>query len=472
MRIEESGMSSSNANAYLTAPIGATIARTALPIIFVMSMNGLLTVVDAVILGIFVGPEAVGAVTTVFPLFMLLVAVSTLVSSGMASLLARNLGAGDTGQARAVFASAHLLALAVAAVLIALFLLIGKQTVLTLTNGPGTMGDMAVTYMSIVILFCPLQLVLAVNADALRCEGRAGLMALTSLFVSIANLALNYALIVWADMGVAGSAYGTVLAQALALGLILLFRAYGRTPLGLSALTQGRLRDWRRIAALGAPQSLGFVGMAIVSATIIASLQATAGQGYEIIVAAYGIITRIMTFAYLPLLGLGQAMQAIVGNNVGAGQLSRSDRTLGVTIAVALTYCVVAQVIFVGLAEPIGGLFVGDAAVVAEVARIMPVITAMYFASGPLLVIGIYFQAIGDAGRAAIMGLTKPYLFTVPLVMILASSLGEPGIWFATPVAEAMLLALTAVVLAVAARRNSMGWGLFLAPGPAVAATG
>jgi len=465
-------MSGSNSNAYLTAPIGAIIARTALPIIFVMSMNGLLTVADAVILGIYVGPDAVGAVTTVFPLFMLLVAVSTLVSSGMASLLARHLGAGSTGAARTVFASAHLLALAVAAVLIVLFLLLGHRTVLTLTNGPGTLGDMAIVYMSIVVLFCPLQLVLAVNADALRCEGRAGLMALTSLFVSIANLGLNYALIVWADMGVAGSAYGTVLAQALALGLIVLFRAFGRTPLDLSALKQARLTGWGRIVALGAPQSLGFVGIAIVAATIIAALQAVAEQRYEMVVAAYGIITRVMTFAFLPLLGLSQAMQAIVGNNVGAGQLARSDRTLGVTITIALVYCVVVQALLFAFAAPIGALFVGDAAVIGEVARIMPVMTAMYLVSGPLLVVGSYFQAIGDAGRAAILGLTKPYLLTVPLVLVFASTLGEHGIWFATPVAEAMLLALTAVVLALTARRKGLGWGLFLAPRQPVAATG
>ena len=458
---------SSNSNAYLTAPIGAIIARTALPIIFVMSMNGLLTVVDAVILGVYVGPDAVGAVTTVFPLFMLLVAVSTLVSSGMASLLARHLGAGSTGAARTVFASAHLLALAVAAVLILLFLLLGERTVLTLTNGPGPLGDMAIVYMSIVVLFCPLQLVLAVNADALRCEGRAGLMALTSLFVSLANLGLNYALIVWADMGVAGSAYGTVLAQALALGLIVLFRAFGRTPLDLSALKQARLTGWGRIVALGAPQSLGFVGIAIVAATIIAALQAVAEQRYEVIVAAYGIITRIMTFAFLPLLGLSHAMQAIVGNNVGAGQLARSDRALGVTITIALVYCVVVQALLFTLAGPLGALFVSDAAIIGEVARIMPVMTAMYLVSGPLLVVGSYFQAIGDAGRAAILGLAKSYLFTMPLVVALASTFGERGIWYATPMAEALLLALTIVVLALTASRRHLGWGMFLTPKPA-----
>ena len=61
----------SKPNAFLTAPLGAIFLKTALPIIFVMSMNGLLTVVDAVMLGIYVGAEAVGAVTTVFPIFIL-----------------------------------------------------------------------------------------------------------------------------------------------------------------------------------------------------------------------------------------------------------------------------------------------------------------------------------------------------------------------------------------------------------------
>ena len=88
-------MSQDHSNPFLIAPLGALFARTAAPIVFVMSMNGLLTVMDAVMLGLYAGPEAVAAVTAVFPIFMLLVALATLVGSGMASLLARRLGAGD-----------------------------------------------------------------------------------------------------------------------------------------------------------------------------------------------------------------------------------------------------------------------------------------------------------------------------------------------------------------------------------------
>ncbi|MBK5569086.1 MATE family efflux transporter [Ensifer sp. SSB1] len=445
----------SSQNIFLTAPLGAIFLKTALPIIFVMSMNGLLTVVDAIVLGIYVGTEAVGAVTTVFPIFILTVALATLVVSGMASLLARHLGAGRFTEARGVFAGAHMLALTVAAALILLFVVFGERLVLALTNGPGPLAGMAERYIAIIIFCAPVQFLLAVQSDALRCEGRAGLMAGLSVLVSVANLVLNYVLIALADMGVAGSATATVLAQVLALGLITLFRLFGRTELRLSALLQHNpLTGWSRMIALGSPQSLGFIGMALVSVTIMAALQKTAAENYDTTVAAYGIVTRIMTFALLPLLGLSQAMQAIVGNNVGAGLADRAERMLRLGLLVALAYCLTVEVLLVGFARPIGATFVDSDAVIADVARIMPVMVAMYVLSGPLIMLGSYFQAIGDAGRAAVLGLAKPYLFTMPLVAFYASTFGEPGIWFATPTAEALLLAVAMLVLWQATRRR------------------
>lgn len=314
-------------NAYLTAPLGAIFARTALPIIFVMSMNGLLTVVDAVFLGIYVGPDAVGAVTIVFPVFMLLVALSTLVASGMASVLARHLGAGRFADAQQTFMAAHGLALAISLVAVILFAAFGKALVLLVANGDEHLAHMAYVYIAIIVFCCPMQFLLAVNADALRCEGKTGLMAILSLAVSLANMAFNYLLIVGLEWGVAGSASGTALAQVLALVLICVFRLFGRTPLQFGVMKLSVLiNQGGRMLALGAPQSLGFIGLALVSATVIGSLQLVAGGRYDSIVSAYGIITRVMTFAYLPLLGMSQAMQAIVGNNAGAADWGRADR--------------------------------------------------------------------------------------------------------------------------------------------------
>ena len=454
-------------NSFLTDPLAVTYAKTALPIIFVMGMSGLLAVADALFLGHYVGPDALAAVTLMFPIYMLIVALATLVSSGMSSLLARHLGGNRIDDARGVFAGAHGLALLMAAILITLFVLFGQSVATLAAGGSQDLAQMGLIYLRITVLFSPLLFVLSVNSDTLRNEGRVGFMAAMSLLVSLANIGFNYVLIAKLDMGVAGSAYGTSLAQALALIIIVTFRVRGTTQLRLSAVLEHRLTyAWGRILALGAPQSLNFIGIALGSGAIMAALQivdrgADASQSYESKVSAYGIITRVLTFGFLPLLGLSHAMQTITGNNHGAGQWQRSNDSLKFATVAAFVYCAVLQLTMSLFATQIGAAFVDDPVVVAEVARILPVLIAMFFLSGPLMMIATYFQAIGDAGRAALLGLSKPYLFAIPLTFILAARIGEIGIWMSGPLSDVLLLMLTVIVLGHGAKRGTKRFGLF-----------
>jgi putative MATE family efflux protein len=453
-------------NAFTHDPLGVIFARTALPIIFVMSIHGLMTVVDAIFLGVFVGPDALGAVTLMFPIYMLVIALTSLVTSGMSSLVARHLGGDRYDDARAVYAGAHGLALAISGLLILLFLLFGRKVTLLAASGSAPLAEMGHTYLIITVLFAPLVFLLSLNSDALRSEGRIRFMAGISLVASLANIGFNYVLIVHYGLGVAGSAFGTVAANALAFSIVLAFRLCGRTELRLSALRRySPMTGWRQILALGAPQSLNFIGIALISAAIIAALQIEANERYDTTVSAYGIITRIMTFVFLPLLGISHALQAIVGNNYGAQLWRRSDVSLQLGVTIALIYCLAVEVLLVAFAHPIALLFVNEGKVAAEVARIMPVMLAMFFAAGPLVMIATYFQAIGDAGRAAVLGLAKPYVFATPLIFLLPFAYGEQGIWLAGPAAEILLLCLTAVVLMGSARDNKLKWGLFKVTG-------
>ena len=95
----------------------------------VMAMNGLLSIADAVFLGRFVGADAMAAVSLAFPVIMLAIALSTLVSGGMSSLLARHLGAGGRTEAEALFARTHGLSLCVSLALIAAFFTVGPRLV-------------------------------------------------------------------------------------------------------------------------------------------------------------------------------------------------------------------------------------------------------------------------------------------------------------------------------------------------------
>ncbi|MEM6609916.1 MAG: MATE family efflux transporter [Pseudomonadota bacterium] len=455
---------SSQTNTYLSGPLGPIYGKTALPIIFVMGMNGLLAVVDALFLGHFAGPDALAAVTLMFPLYMLVVSLATLVSAGMSSMLARSLGAKDLHQARSIFSGAHGLAGFMGFVLILLFLAFGAPVVLLLASGSEHLAELGLTYLRITVFASPLVFVLSVNSDALRNEGRVLFMAAMSLLVSLSNMAFNYVLLGLLDMGVAGSAYGTALAQALALGIILAFRVLGTTDLRPSVLLHHSLiAVWGRILALGAPQSLNFIGLALGSTTILVALQWVEAAQFDATVSAYGIITRLITFAFLPLLGLAHAMQTITGHNYGAGAFHRSDASLRMAATVAFMYCLALQIGMSVFAGKLGAAFVTDTAVISEVARILPVMSAGFFLSGPLMMLAMHFQAIGDAGRAGLLGLSKPYLFAIPLTFLLAAQIGEIGIWLAAPIAEILLLILTVGVLMRLAKARSLRWGVFQA---------
>lgn len=458
-------MSDSSRNAYLDGPIAVIFAKTALPIIFVMSMNGLLTVADALFLGQFVGQGALAAVTLIFPLYMLIVALSNLVSAGMSSLLARLLGGGKAEEARTVYASAHWLAIAVSGALAALYVLFGADAIDLASGGDAELSGMASTFLGILVFTSPLMFVLSVNVDALRNEGHVAVMAAMSLLVSLSNVGFNYLLIGVLGMGVAGSAWGTVLAQALALVLVAVYRVRRRTILQPAAVLRHlTTAPWRAILALGAPQSLGFVGISLSASAILASLQIAHADAYAATVSAYGIFTRITTFTFLPLLGLAQAMQSITGNNRGAGLWRRADGSLGFAIAAAFVYCLGVELVLVGFAPSVGGLFVDDPQVTAKVAEITSAMLTLYLFTGPLMMVSMHFQAIGDAGRAAVLGLARPYLFFIPLVFALPLLCGAHTIWWAAPAADLLLLGLSAIVLWRNAGQQSLRWGLFGLP--------
>ena len=460
-------MSSQHAsqNRFITLPIGRLFVANALPMMVMMLMSGMLSVVDAAFLGHFVGPDALAAVSLVFPILMITIALSTLVGGGMSSLLARQLGAQQHNDAMAVFAQAHGLALFLSLLLIAAFSTGAGFGIGHLAGGQAEIARMAHTYLAIMIFASPLQLLLSVHADAWRNEGRAGLIALMSAGVTLANIALNYVLIVPLDMGVAGSALGTAIAQGAGLALLVGLRLRGRGILRMSGLWKSRwIGEWRPILTLGAPVSLSFIGIALVSATVITTLRLTAGSGYVDSVAAYGIVTRILSFTFLPLMAIAMATQTIVGHNVGAKLDRRSDVALRMALAVAFLYCAFVEVtLLIGHAW-IGGGFVTSPDVIGQVGRILVPMLSLYLFTGPVLVLALYFQAVGRPGRTAVLTLIKPFALSPLLLAVLGFFIGAKAIWFAFPIADGIIVA-AALGVVIASQRHralSTGFGLSL----------
>lgn len=447
----------SEGNAFLTGWLPAVFIKTAAPIAAITTVNGLFTVVDAYFLGAYVGPDALSAVSLIFPGLMLLIALQALVTNGMASILARRLGAGDRRGATRVFTGAHTLALAVTLILNIVFWTLGRQII---NAGAGTtaVADGAMLFMGAMIAFAPVSFFLSLHLDGLRCEGRIGFMTLVTLSASLLNILANWLFMAVMHWGVLGSAAGSIASQFVCLTAVLTYRF--RRPAALRPYRGFAPAEWRGIVAFGAPMSLGFIGISLASAAILVNISLWSTRDRVATVAAYGIITRIMTFAYLPLLGLSIALQTIAGNNHGAGLGLRVGRSLRIAMLAALVYCTLVEITVELSAGRLGAVFVADPAIVAEVWRILPWTIAAYFLFGQMLILSSYFQSIGDAPRAAIFGLSRPYLFTLPLTFLLPFVFGERGIWMVPVFAEAGMCILAFLVLSQNAKRRGWRYGL------------
>jgi putative MATE family efflux protein len=380
----------------------------------------------------------------------------------MASVLGRLLGANRIDEARKTFAGAHGLSLGVSAIAMAAFAAFGWPLAVQAAHGSIELADMGHSFLRIAIYSSPLLFLLSVHSDALRTEGRVGFMAIAGLAVTLANIGFNYLLIVGFELGVAGSAWGTALAQAIALAIVILYRASGKARLTLTPRDAANWQaGWREMLALGIPRSLSFIGIAAGAAATIASLRLFGAANTDASIAAYGVISRMMTFAYFQLLGMSLAVQAMVGNNVGAGLWLRSNATLKLALIWSFAYAVIIETGLILFRKHLGGLFVSDPVVSAEVGRILPVFVAGYFSFGPMMMIANYFQSIGDVRRSALLSLARTYLFAIPLIFVLPLGLGEDGIWLALPLADAALVVVTLAVLK--ARSRQAAWGLFQA---------
>nr|WP_272213944.1 MATE family efflux transporter [Marinicella sp. W31]MDC2879888.1 MATE family efflux transporter [Marinicella sp. W31] len=218
---------------------------------------------------------------------------------------------------------------------------------------------------------------------------------------------------------------------------------------------------WGRAIALGLPQSLSLIGISLSTGCILVSVRVWFSEDYDLTIAAYGIASRLLTFAFLPLMGLNFACQSIVGNNYGAALYQRSNRTLVVGLLTGLCYGLIVQAVFVLAATPIAALFVDDPQTIAAAAHIVRIVTAAYVVVAPVMVLSGYFQAIGKALGAGVMSLGRTYLFNIPLIFSLPFLFGRQGIWMAAPTSDVAMLVLVAAVLWHHRAKTGARWGMF-----------
>ena len=420
-----------------TKPIMGLFFGMAAPIAVGMMVNGLYNIVDAIFVTRAIGVNAMGGISIVFPIQMFIFALATLVGSGMASIVARQLGAKQVTEANTTIDIAFRLALTLALV-ITLAIYWNIDSLLKFLGVSEALWPYAYGYLvPLVLLSFPIVFMSSIPSDLLRAEGKAMLMMASMVSSALLNIVLDAMFIFVLDMGVEGVAYATILSQIFAAALMLYFILGGKTHLKLRPFAYQM--NWgilKGVTLLGIPILISHAGVSVFIALTNYTVTQFTEVDSDLYVSSYGLIGRLMIFFILPAIAMTISFQTIAGYNYGAKNYDRVLSTIKVGVTASLCYGLGVSGLMLLVPNQIIGIFTQDQALLTTTAGIAFWSFLLFPLSNTHSVISSLFQALGKARQAIFLSSLRIYLILIPALLILPKIYGINGIWYSFPIAD------------------------------------
>ncbi|OPL19788.1 MAG: hypothetical protein AVO35_02090 [Candidatus Aegiribacteria sp. MLS_C] len=424
--------------------LGKLLLRLSGPAITGMLVQSMYNLVDTIFVGKGVGTLALAALAVCFPIQMLLLGVGKTVGIGAASIISRKLGEGKDEEAGITAGGSFVLA-AVLGFVISMSGLLFLDPVLRLFGAGEGILPYGRDYLSTVLLGGTFFSVSVCSNDIARSEGNAR-VAMISMFVGAGvNIVLDPVFIFLLDMGIQGAALATVIGQVSAFVWIMgYFFSGGRSYLRFDRrhLIPGSRQSWE-ILKIGSPAFSRIVGGSLMALVVNNSIM---HYGLPMHLAVLGVANRMMTFAMMPVFGLVQGLQPIVGYNYGARAFGRVKKALRYAVISATALTGSYFLLFQLAPGFMLSLFSSDARLIEEGTGILRVLVMMMPLVGFQVIGAGVFQALGKAGKALVLSTSRQVLFLIPFALILPLVFASPltGVWVAFPSADFLAAAVTA----------------------------
>jgi len=429
-----------------TGPILPTLLKLGIPAAIGLLINALYNVVDTIFVGHGVGPLAIAALAIAFPLQMLVAAFAQALGAGGASVLSRRLGEGRVDEAARVVGTVATVVAGLTAV-VAVLVMVFVDPVLRVFGATDHILPLARQYVLVLGLgFVFNGLAMAISS-LLQAEGNAKASMKGLILGAVLNCVLAPLFIFVLHWGVAGAALATLIAQTISFAYLASLYIRKRTHVTLRwAHFRPDFTILKESAALGVPGLVQNAGMSVLMIIVNQSLGAYGGdEGITI----YGMANRLMSLAFLPMFGLVQGFQPVAGYNYGAQKFDRVRKAL--LVAVGLTFGTMAVVwtVFQLFQVAAMGLFTSDGELARRAGGVLTTMALFLPLVGIQVVGATYFQAVGKALPSIFLGLSRQFLFLIPLLLILPLFWGLTGIWWAFPLSDLVSTALTVTFVLV-----------------------
>lgn len=424
--------------------ISRLLKQYALPAIIAQIAASLYNMVDSIFIGQGVGPLAISGLAVTFPLMNLSTAFGTLVGAGAATMLSVLLGQKNYEAANKVLGNVISLNVIIgfAFMFIALIFI---DPILYFFGASGNTLPYAKEYMKVILYGNIItHLYFGLNA-AMRSTGNPRKAMALTIFTVIFNAVLDPLFIFVFDMGIAGAAWATVIAQSAALIVVLSHFNDRKKEVHFE---KGIFRLDMRVAKDSL--AIGFGPFLMNSAACLVSLfinQQLRKYSGDLGIGAYGICNRINFMFIMICMGLNQGMQPIAGYNYGARKYSRVKEVYWKTVWLAVAVTVLGFLVTELFPRTVTGIFTKDAQLLDLSSSGIRIMNIMLPIVGFQIVSSNLFQSLGMVRKSIILSLSRQLLFLLPCLYFLPMAFGDKGIWMSYPVADALASILTIILL-------------------------
>jgi len=430
-----------------TDSIGRLLLRFSIPSIIGMLVNALYNIVDRMFIGHGIGAQGIAGVTLSFPLMMATVSFSILVGVGANTLFSIRMGEGRREEAERILGNAFglLFFIPLAASLAALFYL---DPLLRLVGASEELLPYARSYARIVLAGAALSTTGHGLSHFIRSDGHPNISMAAMILGAVVNTLLDPLFIFVFHWGMAGAAWATVISQGLSFAWCF---AYFLSPRAGTRLRRRHLRlDFRRLVwpMLG----IGFAPFAMNLANSLLNVVLNRGLGRyggDDAIAAMGILSAYMSVIFMPVFGITQGAQPLIGYNYGARKYARVRHLFWAAAAATTLLMTAGGAISQLFPVPILRLFVpADSDLIPLGVRALRIFTLAFPIIGFPIMGGHLFQAIGKPVQAALLALSRQILLFVPFILLFPRFWGLSGIFAAAPASDLLTFLISLFLVA------------------------
>lgn len=427
----------------LQKPLSKLMLELTVPAIIGMVVIGLYSFMDGVFVGQLVGSNAMAAVSVAYPITFLNSGISTLIGIGSASVLSRAIGKDDKSTVDKIMGNLIGLVL-IFSIIITIIGTIFTRGLLSASGASGEILDLAEHYLRIVFIGSVFVNFAQSSNMVMRGEGLMKTAMMIMGLGALLNIILDPIFItIFKDNGVQGAAYATLTSQIVQaiVSLVYFIRKSKKVRIHKIKIDSSIAREVFQVGVSAMMMQV----LAMVQQTILFRMAFKYGGDLSGIVMSASL--RLQAFSFIPMWGMAQGLQPIVGTNFGAKKFDRVKKATYKFILWATIFAGIFWLFLESFTPTVLHWFITDQSIVTAGVPKFRVFYSIFFLYGAMIMILTFFQSVGNGKVAGNLVFIRQLIVFVPAMILFPMFLGESAVWFTMPAIDLLVIVFSFIFL-------------------------